>query len=83
MFRIKLTSKAEKDLKKISKAHQIIIGRIFEELKEDPLIGKPLTREMTGRLSYRVSIYRIVYKVNFKDEIIFILTAGHRANVYN
>jgi mRNA interferase RelE/StbE len=82
MFRVKLTAKAKEELKQISKSHKIAIGLILEDIKEDPTIGKSLTRELTGRYSYRVGVYRIIYKVNRKDEIINVLTAGHRATVY-
>jgi mRNA interferase RelE/StbE len=82
MYEIILTARAKKELKLLSKRHQISIGRILEELKDDPYLGKPLTRELTGKLSFRVGVYRIIYKVNKKDKIIAILTAGHRARVY-
>jgi len=52
------------------------------EIKEEPFLGKPLARELTGKFSFRVGVYRIIYKVNKKDKVIDILTAGHRATVY-
>lgn len=82
MYKIKLTARAKRELKNISKLHEEAISSIFEELKNDPLLGKPLTRELTGKFSLRVGVYRIVYKINKKDKIITILTAGHRATIY-
>ncbi len=82
MFKIRLTQKARKELQQISRAHQLAIGRILEDLQDNPHEGKALTRELTGRFSYRVGIYRIIYKVQEKDKIIYILTAGHRSRVY-
>ena len=82
MYKIKITANARKDLKNISKLHLSALSEIFLDLKEDPLIGKPLTRELTGRYSYRVGFYRIIYKFNEKDKTIFILAAGHRSIVY-
>ncbi len=82
MFQLKLTARAKKELKNISHRHQFALANIFEEIKEDPGIGKPLTRELTGKYSYKVAVYRIIYKVNKKDKIITIITAGHRATVY-
>lgn len=82
MFRIKLTARARRELKQITRTHQLAIGQIFEDLKEDPALGKPLMRELIGRFSYRVGIYRIVYKVSAKDKIVYVLTAGHRSGVY-
>ena len=83
MYKVKLTARAKRELKQISKNHQLAIGNIFEELKEDPWLGKPLKRELTGKFSYKIGIYRIVYNINEKDKIVYILTSGHRGTVYN
>ncbi|MBU2632509.1 type II toxin-antitoxin system RelE/ParE family toxin, partial [Patescibacteria group bacterium] len=68
--------------KKISRPHQKAIVLTLAEIKEEPFLGKPLTRELTGKFSFRVGVYRIIYKVNKKDKVIEILTAGHRATIY-
>lgn len=83
MFKIKLTSKAKRELKNLSKLDKLRVGEIIEGLQEDPLIGKPLTRELSKRYSYRVGVYRIIYKINQVDKIVEVLSAGHRAQVYN
>ena len=83
MFKIKLTSKAKRELRKLSKEEKLSIGEIIEELKEDPLIGKPLDRELIRKFSYRVRVYRVVYKINQQDKIVKILSAGHRGTIYN
>jgi mRNA interferase RelE/StbE len=82
MYKLRISTKAEKEIKKIAYPHQKAIILALTDIKEDPLLGKPLTRELTGRFTYRVGVYRIVYTVNKKDKIIDILTAGHRATVY-
>jgi len=82
MFRLKLTTRAKRELKNISRRHKLTLATIFEEIKDDPLIGKPLGKELSGKYSYKVSVFRIIYKVNENDKIITIITAGHRATVY-
>jgi len=82
MFKVEITSGAKKELKRISRLHKQAIALAIEEIRDDPTIGKPLTRELTGRYSYRVGVYRIIYKINSEDKIVYILTAGHRAKVY-
>lgn len=82
MYRIKLTPKAKRELKILSRLHKYAIASIIEDLKENPFSGKPLTRELTGQLAYRVGVYRIIYKVNKRDKKVTILTIGHRASVY-
>ncbi len=82
MYRLKLTARAKRELKNIKKIHQEAIGAIFEEIKESPFVGKPLSKELFGKYSYRVGIYRIIYKVNPRDKIVIIITAGHRSIIY-
>lgn len=82
MYEIRIYKKAEKEIKKISKRHQQAIIQALFEIREDPLSGKPLTRELTGRFSYKVGPFRIIYMINRKDKIIHVLTAGHRSVVY-
>jgi len=83
MYKLKLSVKAKAQLKKISKVYyQEAISTALLDIKEDPFVGKLLTRELTGRFSYKVGMYRIVYKVKKKDKIVYIITAGHRSTVY-
>lgn len=82
MYRIKLTAQAKKELKNIKKIYQEAVAAVLEEIAQNPLVGKPLTRELTGRFSLRVGIYRIIYKVNNKDKTVQVITAGHRGTVY-
>lgn len=83
MYRISVSPKAKNQLKSIKKSHQNALALIIEDLKENPFLGKPLTRELTGKYSYRVGVFRIIYKINQDDKIIQILTAGHRSAIYN
>ena len=83
MYRIRLSSEAKSQLKKLKINHKEAIGAVFEDLKEDPYLGKPLGRELSRRYSYRIGVYRIVYKINTKDSIVEIITTGHRSSIYN
>ncbi len=83
MYKIKITARAKRELKKISKQGKESLELVFEELKEYPNLGKPLSRNLSGKFSYRTGMFRIVYKINKKDEIVTIITAGHRSEVYN
>ena len=83
MCKLKITAKAKTQLKKISKVYnQQAIYATLQDIKDNPLLGKPLTRELTGRFSYKIGAYRIVYKINEKDKIVHVITVGHRATVY-
>lgn len=82
MYKLHIFPKAERELRKISIRYQKAILDAFEDLQENPFMGKPLTRELTGRFSYRIGVYRIIYGIRKKDKIVEIYTAGHRATVY-
>ncbi|MDP1722454.1 MAG: type II toxin-antitoxin system RelE/ParE family toxin [Candidatus Gottesmanbacteria bacterium] len=83
MYNVKLTARAKRELKNISKRHKVAIASMVEELTDNPFVGKPMTRDLTGKFSLRVGVYRIIYTVNKTDEIIHVITAGHRSIVYN
>ena len=83
MYEFIISIKARHELKKLSVSHQISILKIFQDIKEDPYLGKPLLRELFRRFSYRVVVYRIIYKINEKDKTITIFSAGHRSVIYN
>ncbi len=82
MYKLHVSLKAAKEIKKPSRLHReaIIVG--LQDIQDDPLVGKPLTRELTGKFTYRVGVYRIIYTVNKRDKVVTIITAGHRGNVY-
>lgn len=82
MFEVRISSKAEKRIKQIKKIYQTAILSALEDLRDDPFAGKALSKDLTGRFSYKISSYRIIYKVNKKDKVVNVLSAGHRATVY-
>lgn len=84
MYLVIISPKARKRIKEMSKRHQKVIGEIVKELQEDSLLmGKPLSRNLTGKFSFKVGVYRIIYIINEKDRIVNFLSAGHRATVYD
>lgn len=83
MYKLLISFRARKELRKISYFHKTVIMEAFQDLKADPFLGKPLSRNMSGSFSYRVGVYRIIYKINDKDKWVNILSAGHRSIVYN
>ena len=83
MFKIKLTAKAKRELRNLSKQDRLQVGEIIEDLKEDPLTGKPLSRELIRKFSYKVGVYRVIYLIHEEDKVITILSAGHRLMIYN
>ena len=82
MYKLVIAPQAQRELKKIPKRYQYSIRLALKELRDDPLIGKKLGRELTGKFSIKIGVYRIIYKVSEKDKTIYVPTAGHRSTVY-
>lgn len=83
MYKLLITAKAKKELKQITKTYQQrALQNALYEIRDNPFIGKPLVRELTGRFTHRVGTYRIIYRIRKKDKVILIITAGHRSSVY-
>lgn len=83
MFKLRISRIVKNQLKLISKVKQPAFSEVFKEITEDPLIGKPLIKEFVGVLSYKVGVYRILYRINNKDKTVTIISAGHRSVVYS
>ena len=84
MYKIEFSPKARKQLKGIKKKDsKYDVALVIEELKTDPSIGKPLTRELLGQMSYKIGNYRVIYKINKKDKLVYIVKIGPRPTVYD
>ncbi|PIZ96241.1 MAG: type II toxin-antitoxin system RelE/ParE family toxin [Candidatus Levybacteria bacterium CG_4_10_14_0_2_um_filter_36_16] len=83
VYALIFSSKAGSEVKKLSKNHQKAIIAAATELKDIPFLGKPLGRDLTGRRSLRVGVYRLIYTINVKDRKVTILSVGHRSVVYD
>jgi mRNA interferase RelE/StbE len=83
VFKLLYTDEARKQILKIKDAQiKDVLRQALEQIAGNPSIGKPLTKQLKGRYSYRVRDYRIIYRV-FQDRIIVvILIVGHRRDVY-
>jgi mRNA interferase RelE/StbE len=82
-YKLRIEKEAKKELKVIRDTYgEDMLESALSEIKEVPLIGKPLMRELTGSFSYRIGVYRIIYKINEKEKLVRIMTAGHRSTVY-
>ena len=83
MFELRISKSTQKQIKKLKRIYQSAILSALNEIKEDPALSKPLSRELTGRYTFHISVYRIIYKINQKDQTINILKIDHRGKVYN
>ena len=82
MYEIIFRTPAEKFLKKLDKNIQRKILKKISILRENPRIGKPLSGDLAGLWRLRCEKYRIIYEIKNQELIVFVLTIGHRKNIY-
>ena len=82
MHSILYTKEAKTAIDKLPLKKKRQIKDAIERIASNPKIGKHLTHELKGLLSYRSGIYRVIYRVDHEKIIVIILTIGHRKNVY-
>ena len=82
MYNLDISPRAERRFKKFPKNYKEAIKEAIETIKEEPFSGKPLSHELTGQFSYKVGVYRIIYRINEKDKLVQIITVGHRETIY-
>ena len=82
MYKILYANEAKRAIDRLplKKKHQI--KNAIERVAQNPQIGKHLTHELTGLLSYRSGAYRIIYRIYHKEIIVLILTVSHRKEIY-
>ena len=85
MYHLELSRRAEKALRWLAQNENILFRRVsavLDGLEQDPFQGKALKGELTGRYSYRVGRYRIIYTVRRHELLVLVIDIGHRKEVY-
>ena len=73
MYEVILSKTAINQIKKLPTRYKKSALEALKDLKENPLLGKALVRELKGRFSFRFGPYRIIYKINKKEKRIEVL----------
>jgi mRNA interferase RelE/StbE len=83
-FRIVWNKEALDDLKRLDKPiRKKIFDKVETYLAQDPVnIGKALAENLTGLYRYRYVDYRVIYALDLAENIMTILEAGHRRDIY-
>jgi len=85
-YKVELSEKTVKILDKMQSKDKNNFERVIKHLKnleQDPEhFGKPLTGNLRGLWSYRVSNFRIIYQTQKESNTVFIITIGYRRDIY-
>jgi mRNA interferase RelE/StbE len=85
MFHIHISPDAERLLNNIRKSNRKLFDNIIKSLDTiaiNPYIAKSLVANLKEYHSYRIGDYRIIFEINKKKSIIYILKIAHRSDAY-
>ena len=83
MYKIELKKSVFKDIRDIPQVFLKKIEEAIQKLSENPF--SPESKKIQGYTDYyriRVGMYRIIYRVEKKIEIVTIIKVGHRKEIY-
>ena len=77
-FEVRITRRAEKDIKKLTpKLKRKLRDILMEIVAKDPFQGKKLVGDLAGSYSFRLTYHdRIVYSVDVKNRVVYIERAA-------
>lgn len=58
------------------------LAKAIDRLAENPNLGEPLKGEWKRYMKYRTGRYRIIYRVEHQEVLIFVVTIDDRKDVY-
>jgi len=83
MYDVILSNTAKGQIKKLPQRYRKSAVNALEDLRENPLSGKSLARELKGRFSFQFGPYRIIYKIKKRGKKVEVLAIRHRKYAYN
>ena len=83
-WRIRITTKAQRDFKKLDPVVRKRIETAIYKLETDrmPQQFKPLVGRAISQFRLRVGDWRVLYDLYGEDEVVLILRIGHRRDIY-
>lgn len=85
-YKVVLTDRAKKQLKKLDKCiASLIIGWLEKNIEgcENPRQhGKTLVENKAGQWRYRIGDYRVICEIHDEEIVVLVLEIGHRKDIY-
>jgi len=85
MYKVVLLPKAQKVFARADSPLARKLAGVFESLETDPVRHpsiKPLVGPLKGFFRFRSGDYRVVYQVNTKKKIVYVVRIAHRKEAY-
>ena len=81
-YRVEISKKAEKELKNIDRNTALRIGIRLMALGNEPRPRQSVKLKGTDFHRLKVGDYRVIYQIKDSEEIVNVLSVGHRREVY-
>lgn len=83
-YTVRFTATARRDMHRLPpRVVAAMVEFAFGDLAREPhRVGKPLRRELSGTFSARRGPYRLLYRCDDDQLVVWILRVDHRADVY-
>jgi mRNA interferase RelE/StbE len=81
-YRVRYTPVAAESIRHLHPSVKQAIREAIRDLTADPCLGHPLTFELTGFRTLRVSRYRVIYRIREEDRTVEIHLTGLRKDIY-
>lgn len=85
MYRVELSREAQRFYERCDNALAKKLARCFDALEKDPRGGnnvKALHGRFAGSYRYRAGDCRVVYVINDRQVMVFVITIARRGDVY-
>jgi mRNA interferase RelE/StbE len=82
-WRLEVSPTARRALQRLPEKAVGAVAATLDAIARDPCrLGRPLRRELAGRLVARRGSYRVIYEIDDDERLVTILLVGHRADIY-
>ncbi len=82
LYRVRYTPTASGSIRHLHPSVKQAIREAIRALSSDPFGGHPLTFELSGFRSLRVSRYRVIYRIEETKRTVEIHLVGARKDIY-
>lgn len=85
MYRVELASAPRRFYAKANRPLAMKLARCLEQLESDPRHHnnvKALRGPFAGRYRFRVGDWRVIFRVDEKARVVYVLDIAHRSEVY-
>jgi len=80
--RVFITRRFQRSYESLDPPVQKRVHRALDRIQENPRRGRALIGPLAGEYAFRVGAYRVIYRYQAGDELVWVLTVRHRSDVY-